>query len=63
MPRNTSVSLGDHVARFIDQQMEGGRYGSASDRVRVGLRLLDVRGFKLEALRSAVAEGEGSSNP
>jgi hypothetical protein len=36
MPKNTSISLGDHFANFIDQQVQGGRYGSASDVVRAG---------------------------
>ncbi|WP_415130497.1 type II toxin-antitoxin system ParD family antitoxin, partial [Paracoccus sp. (in: a-proteobacteria)] len=30
MSRNTSVSLGDHFVSFIDAQVKGGRYGSAS---------------------------------
>ena len=60
MARNTSISLGDHFAQFIDRQVEGGRYGSASDVVRAGLRLLEEREAKLEALRSALVEGEAS---
>ncbi|MDD8024616.1 MAG: type II toxin-antitoxin system ParD family antitoxin, partial [Paracoccaceae bacterium] len=39
MARNTSVSLGDHFTTFIDTQVQAGRYGSASDVVRAGLRL------------------------
>ncbi|EIZ82379.1 CopG family transcriptional regulator [Methylobacterium sp. GXF4] len=62
MARNTSISLGDHFAQFIDRQVEGGRYGSASDVVRAGLRLLEEREAKLEALRSALAEGEASGD-
>jgi len=62
MARNTSISLGDHFAQFIDKQVEGGRYGSASDVVRAGLRLLEEREAKLEALRSALAEGEASGD-
>ncbi|TXN71223.1 hypothetical protein FV228_11520 [Methylobacterium sp. WL18] len=27
MSRNTSDSHGDHLARFIDRQVEGGRFG------------------------------------
>lgn len=60
MARNTSVSLGDHLADFVDRQVAGGRYGSVSDVVRAGLRLLEEHEAKLEALRAALAEGETS---
>ncbi|MGQ0671336.1 MAG: type II toxin-antitoxin system ParD family antitoxin [Hyphomicrobium sp.] len=60
MPKNTSVSLGDHFTSFIEAQVEEGRYGSASDVVRAGLRLLEEREARLSALRSALVEGEQS---
>lgn len=60
MPRNTSVSLGDHFTGFISQRIESGRYNSASDVVRAGLRLLEERETRVEALRSALVEGEQS---
>jgi antitoxin ParD1/3/4 len=60
LARNTSVSLGDHFADFIDSQVNGGRYGSASDVVRAGLRLLEDQETKLEVLRAALIEGEES---
>jgi antitoxin ParD1/3/4 len=63
MARNTSLSLGDHFARFVDEQVASGRYGSASDVVRAGLRLLEEHEMKLEALRSALIEGENSGEP
>jgi antitoxin ParD1/3/4 len=65
MSRNTSVSLGEHFTRFIDEQVADGRYGSASDVVRAGLRLLQEREARLEALRAAVDEGDrsGSATP
>lgn len=60
MARNTSVSLGDHFVNFIDEKVESGRYGSASDVIRAGLRLLEDRETRLDALRSALIDGEQS---
>jgi antitoxin ParD1/3/4 len=60
MPKNTSVSLGDHLARFTEAQVAAGRYGSVSEVVRAGLRLLEEREAKLAALRAALEEGEAS---
>lgn len=63
MTRNTSVSLGDHFTTFIDTQVQAGRYGSASDVVRAGLRLLQEHEAKVKALESALIEGEESGEP
>ena len=60
MPRNTSVSLGDHFASFIDERLESGRYSSASDVVRAGLRLLEEHEAKVDRLRAALIQGEQS---
>jgi antitoxin ParD1/3/4 len=65
MPKNTSISLGDHFTKFIEAQLAEGRYGSTSDVVRAGLRLLEDQETKLAALRAALVEGEtsGASEP
>lgn len=63
MPKNTSMSLGDHFTDFIDEQVRVGRYGSASDVVRAGLRLLEENEAKLRALNEALADGERSGEP
>lgn len=65
MPKNTSISLGDHFAGFIDAQVRTGRYGSASDVVRAGLRLLEEHETRVKALQDALIAGErsGTSRP
>jgi antitoxin ParD1/3/4 len=63
MARNTSVSLGDHFAAFIDEQVRSGRYATASDVVRAGLRLLEIHEIRVEALRAALVAGEDSGQP
>lgn len=63
MPRNTSISLGDHFVDFIDAQVKTGRYASASDVVRAGLRLLEENEARVEALRAALIAGEQSGPP
>jgi antitoxin ParD1/3/4 len=60
MAKNTSISLGEHFNKFVDEQVSGGRYGSVSDVVRAGLRLLEEREAKVRALREAIREGEES---
>ncbi|MEO7935459.1 MAG: type II toxin-antitoxin system ParD family antitoxin [Dokdonella sp.] len=60
MAKNTSVSLGGHFEQFIGSQIDSGRYGSASEVVRAGLRLLETTESKLEVLRKALVAGERS---
>lgn len=60
MPRTLPLVLGDHFERFVDERIDSGRYGSASDVVKAGLRLLEEQEVRLEALRAALIEGEMS---
>lgn len=60
MAKNTSISLGEHYETFIREQVAGGRYGTASEVVRAGLRLLEEDEAKLAALRASLDEGERS---
>ena len=60
MSKNTSFTLSDHFSQFVAGQIEQGRYGSASDVVRAGLRLLEAEETHLAALRAALIEGENS---
>ncbi|MDO5759044.1 MAG: type II toxin-antitoxin system ParD family antitoxin [Rhodobacterales bacterium] len=63
MSRNTSVTLGSHFTGFISEQVQTGRYGSASDVVRAGLRLLEEHEAKVRALQDALVAGEQSGAP
>jgi antitoxin ParD1/3/4 len=59
---STSLSLGDHWETFIRKEVASGRYGSASEVVRDGLRALEERSARLEALRSHLAEGAAQAD-
>ncbi len=49
-----NVSIGDRWEHFVNQAVKAGRYGSASEVVREGLRLVEEREAKLTALRATI---------
>ncbi|TOG90760.1 type II toxin-antitoxin system ParD family antitoxin [Vibrio parahaemolyticus] len=60
MAKNTSITLGDHFDGFITNQIQSGRYGSASEVIRSALRLLETQESKMNTLRQLLVEGEES---
>ena len=60
MNKNTSISLGDHFADFVDAQLVSGRFASVSEVVRAGLRLLEEHEAKVKLLQDALIAGEQS---
>ena len=60
MAKNTSITLGDHFDDFVARQVKSGRYGSVSEVIRTGLRVLEDTETKLETLRELLDDGEKS---
>ena len=60
MAKNTSITLGDHFDGFITNQIQSGRYSSASEVIRSALRLLEIQETKMNTLRQLLVEGEES---
>lgn len=57
----TSYSIGKHFEGLIESLIESGRYSTASEVMREGLRLIEEREerrmVKLEALRAEIQKG------
>ena len=60
MSKNTSITLNENFDAFIANLLKTGRFSSASEVVRAGLRLLEEEEAKLIALRKMLDEGEYS---
>lgn len=60
----SSYAVGRHFESFIKQQIESGRYSSASEVIRDALRLLEereeLRKAQIESLRRQLQEGRQS---
>jgi len=63
MGHNTSISLGEHFQELSANLVAEGRYGSVSEVVRAGLRLLEEHEEKVRALKQALDEGLNSGEP
>lgn len=60
MSSNTSIVLSDELREFVEREVASGRYSSASEVLRDGLRLLEQRALQRERLKAAIVEGEES---
>jgi antitoxin ParD1/3/4 len=49
-----NVSIGSHWEQFVDGLVKSGRYGTASEVIREGLRLVEAREAKLKALKDTI---------
>lgn len=58
--KSTSVQLNDHWQSFIAAQVESGRFASASEVVREGLRLQEERQKRIDRLNALIDEGLAS---
>ncbi len=60
----SSYAIGTHFENFIQQQIESGRYSSASEIVRDALRLMEdreeLRNTRLKTLRMQLQDGRES---
>jgi antitoxin ParD1/3/4 len=55
-----NVSLTAELEAFVERAVASGRYGTASEAVRAGLRLLEEREAKFEALKRDIEIGVNS---
>lgn len=60
MAKNTSILLGDHFDSFIQEQVQSGRFSSASEVVRSALRLFELEERKRIELIQELEIGEKS---
>jgi antitoxin ParD1/3/4 len=60
----SSYAIGNHFEHFVKQKIESGRYSSASEVIREGLRLLEdretLREAQIKSLREQILEGMNS---
>ena len=60
MSKNTSILIGDHFEKYINENVASGRFDSVSDVVNSALRLLELEDQKIKHLRREIEIGENS---
>lgn len=60
MTKSTTITLPEHQVSVLESQLAEGRYGSFSEAVQAGVRLLEEQEATLAHLREALIEGEQS---
>jgi len=60
MAKNTSILIGDYFNNFINQQVNTGKYSSASEVVRAALRMFEHEESKKAELIKELKKGEKS---
>ncbi|MBV7441260.1 type II toxin-antitoxin system ParD family antitoxin [Weeksellaceae bacterium TAE3-ERU29] len=60
MAKNTSILLGDYFDNFINEQINSGKYSSASEVIRTALRIFEYEERKKEQLIKELEKGENS---
>ena len=65
MSKCTDIEINDELGSFINDQIQSGRYASASEVIGAGLNNLKDKETKIALLREAVNEGieSGPSQP
>lgn len=60
MAKNTSILLGDYFESFINDQIQTGKYSSASEVIRAALRMFEHTETKKTELIKELKKGEKS---
>jgi antitoxin ParD1/3/4 len=60
MAKNTSILLRDYFDKFINSQVQSGRYSSASEVIRAALRMFEIEENKKKDLIKELEIGEKS---
>jgi antitoxin ParD1/3/4 len=51
-----NISIGERWEKFVEKSVEDGRYGSASEVVQAGLRLVEEREAKIAVIRQELQQ-------